>query len=320
MRVGVLTNMRAGRKNARLQRVLSFLKDYPDIPHVETENYQHVREALASLTHQGVDVLAVNGGDGTLQHTLTELLRDETQSVLPMIAPLCGGRTNMNALVIGSQRNTVAALAQLLATAKNGDMAERLTEQPVLRVDLGPASAVQYGMCLGVGVLHRAIDLKHQILPQQRFQGLPGAALFVGTMLARVVFGSDTGLLTPDRIAVTLDHHRQERKNYLLLLLSSLHRLLFRLQPFWGQEEAPIRFTSILPDVRRTPGVVLRILRGQQPVEDAERFGYVSHNVHHVELQLDCGLILDGELFAPTPGRTVQVTTDHRLRFARTTS
>lgn len=319
MRVCVLTNLRAGRKNARLQRVLSFLKNRPDVPHLETEDYQHVQEALSELTRKGVDILAVNGGDGTLQHTLTAILKEEARPFPLIIAPLCGGRTNMNALIIGSQRDPVAALSTLLTAAQNSSMAERLVKQSVLRVDLGVDNEVQYGMCLGVGVLHRAIDLKHQLLPQRRFQGLPGAALFVGTMLSRVVFGSNTGLLTPDRIAVTLDQYKQDPQNYLLVLLSSLRRLLFHLQPFWGKEEAPIRFTSILPEVRRTPGVVFRILRGQPPVEHAERFGYVSRNVHYVELQLDCGLILDGELFAPVSGRTVRVTTDHRLQFVRTT-
>jgi hypothetical protein len=49
VRVGVLTNLQAGRKNTRLQRVLSFLKSYSDIPHAEPEGYQQVRGALPLL-------------------------------------------------------------------------------------------------------------------------------------------------------------------------------------------------------------------------------------------------------------------------------
>ena len=139
-RVGVLTNLRAGRKNTRLRRVLSFLKTYPDIPHIETEEYQQVREALSLLLEKGVDILVVNGGDGTLQHALTELLRDDAFPTLPAIAPLRGGRTNMNALVIGSHRNPVTALSLLLTAVRNNALAERLVAQPVLRVDLGAGS------------------------------------------------------------------------------------------------------------------------------------------------------------------------------------
>jgi hypothetical protein len=318
VRVGVLTNLQAGRKNTRLQRVLSFLESYPDIPHVETEGYQQVREALSLLMEKEVDILVVNGGDGTLQRALTELLRNGSLPTLPAVAPLCGGRTNMNALVIGSRRNPVTALSTLLTAVHDNTLTDRLVAQPVLQVDLGVEQPVQYGMCFGVGLLHRAIELKHRILPHSRFQGLPGAAAFLGAMLARAAFGSANGLFTPDRIGLTLDAQSRTPRDYLLVLATSLDRLLFKLQPFWGQEAAPIRFTAITPEARRTPGGVIRVLRGRPPFSDAEQAGYLSCNVSRIELRLDCGLLLDGELFAPEPERTVRITADHRLRFVRT--
>lgn len=318
VRVGVLTNLQAGRKDTRLQRVLSFLKGRPDILHIETEEYPHVREALSLLLEKGVDILVVNGGDGTLQHALTELLRNGSLPTLPAVVPLCGGRTNMNALVIGSHHNPVTALSTLLTSVRNNTLTDRLVTQPVLRVHFGSEQPIQYGMCFGVGALHRAVALKHQILPHRRFQGLPGAAAFLSAMLARAVFGSANGLFTPDRIELTFDAQSRAPRDYLLVLATSLHHLFFKLQPFWGHEPAPIRFTAITPEARRTPGGVMRVLRGQPPFSNAEQAGYLSHNVSQIELQLDCGLLLDGELFAPKQGRTVRITADHRLRFVRT--
>lgn len=320
MRVGVLTNLRAGRKNTRLQRVLSFLKDHPEILHVETQEYCQVREALLRLMARGIDVLVVNGGDGTLQHVLTELLRDDANPKLPAIAPLRGGRTNMNALLIGSHRNPITALSMLLTRMRNKTLADRFVTQPVLQVDLGAEESVQYGMCFGVGVFHRAIELKHQILPRRHLQGLPGAAAFLSIMLARAICGSTKGLLTPDHIALTLNAQSRPPRDYSLVLVTSLNRLFFKLQPFWGQEPAPIRFTAITPEAKRTPRSILRILQGQSPCRDAEQAGYLSHNVSRLELQLDCGLLLDGELFAPKPGRMLRITIDQRLQFVRTDS
>ena len=73
MRIGVLNNLRAGRNERRIARMLSFLRDCPEIPHVETETGDHVQEALVTLAQQDVDILAVNGGDGTLQRVLLNL-------------------------------------------------------------------------------------------------------------------------------------------------------------------------------------------------------------------------------------------------------
>jgi hypothetical protein len=297
---------------------LSFLKSYPDIPHVETEGYQQVREALSRLLEKGIDVLVVNGGDGTLQHALTELLRNESSPTLPAVAPLRGGRTNMNALVIGSHRNPVTALSLLLTAVRNNALTARLVAQPVLRVDLGAQEFPQYGMCFGVGLLHRVIAWKHHILPRRRFQGLPGSTAFLGAMLARAVLGSANGLFAPDRIGLMLDTQPQTPRDYLLVLATSLDHLFLKLQPFWGREAAPIRFTAITPGARRTPRGVIRVLRGQPPFSDAEQAGYLSRNVSRIDLHLDCGLLLDGELFAPEPGRTVRITADQRLRFVRT--
>ena len=78
MRIGVLNNLRAGRNPRRVARMLSFLRDCPEIPHVETETGEHVQEALATLAKQDVDILAVNGGDGTIQRVLTELVGNKS--------------------------------------------------------------------------------------------------------------------------------------------------------------------------------------------------------------------------------------------------
>jgi hypothetical protein len=45
--------------------------------------------------------------------------------------------------------------------------------------------------------------------------------------------------------------------------------------------------------------------------------GYTSRNVNEVELHLDCGLVLDGEMFAPEPGRVVRISADRRVQFIR---
>ena len=122
MRIGVLNNVRAGRNPRRVARVRTFLKAHPEIPHVETESGEHVGEALSLLAQKEVDLLAIHGGDGTLQRTLTEILSDGHFAQPPLIAPLRGGRTNMNALDLGSRRNPVTASVSLrqMAPAQAG--------------------------------------------------------------------------------------------------------------------------------------------------------------------------------------------------------
>lgn len=317
MRLSVLTNRQAGRSNVRLSRVRAFLEGYPDILHVETANRDHVPEALALLAKQEVDILAVNGGDGTLQHVLTEILGNHALPRLPLIAPLRGGRTNMNAVDIGSHRDPVAALSTLVAATHNGVPSEQVVERPVLRVDIGPGQNTQYGLFFGAGVFQRTIELKHQVLPKRHFQGLVGAAAFTGLILARAALGSVSGLLTPDHVEIQLDGQPTEQGKFLLVMVTSLERLLFNLCPFWGQESAPVHLTAIAPGAPRSLPAIFRVLRGRPPFPGVTTPGYLSRNVRHVELRLDCGFLVDGEPFPPASGRVVRIGADQRLRFVR---
>ena len=104
MRIGVITNLRAGRGARDSERVLELLKSHPDIKSVVTDRATNVRDVFAEFAADEVDLLVVNGGDGTLQRTLTEVLEDPVFEKIPVIAPLRSGRTNSSARDLGAAR------------------------------------------------------------------------------------------------------------------------------------------------------------------------------------------------------------------------
>ncbi len=331
MRLGLLSNCRAGLKKGHLRALGRVLKAAPDVVHIETAGSEDVPEALARLARQEVTLLAVNGGDGTLQHVLTEVLSSNIFERLPSIAPLCGGRTNMSAHDIGGRGRPAAGLAALISSMQTNMLTERMVERPVLRIDCGPHQRPQYGMFFGAGIIQRAIAFKHQLYPQQRLQGLFGAGLFLGGTLLRIVCGAQTGLLRPDEIGIRLhaehgehDNHGEriplehlERKGLQLLMATTLARLFLGIRPFWGREDAAVRFTSIAAGAKRSLPAALKILRGLPPLPSVSASGYCSRNAERVTLHMDCGFTIDGELFDPEPGRILRLEADHRLRFVR---
>jgi hypothetical protein len=293
------------------------LKAHPEIPHVETESGEHVGEALSLLARKGVDLLAVNGGDGTLQRTLTEILDHGRFAHLPLIAPLRSGRTNMNALDIGSQRNPVVALNALLHAARNGGVKERLVDRSVLRVKIEGETSVHYGMCMGVGLVYRAVELTHRLFPEGRAQGIFGSAVVIGTLISRLLSGSRDGILQPDTMQIRLDSQPLQPESFLLVMATTLERLFLKIRPFWGQEAADVRFTAIAGDAARPLTAMPRILYGRPPTFITPEVGYTSRNVNDVELRLDCGIVIDGEMFAPESGRGVCISADRRVQFVR---
>jgi diacylglycerol kinase (ATP) len=316
MRVGVLTNLRAGKNNKRVQRVLAFLGRQHTLLHEETLDFDRVPEVMREFAEAGVQVLVMNGGDGTLQHALTYLFGPNAPGWRPMIAPIRGGRTNMVASDLGAQRDPVKSLERLLAAAETDRLADLLSPRPVLRVALPNEGNVQCGMFFGAGALHRAVGLAHVALPEEKV-GAWGAGLVTGTLLARAAIGKLSGVLVPDKLRVALDGGDDDTNEIMLAMASTIDRLFLGMRPFWGTEPAPIRTTWVASHAKRIGRTAPGILRGRPSKNATPANGYRSQNVHGFAMQLDAGVVIDGELFDPVPDRVVRVSAIENVPFLR---
>lgn len=319
MRIGLLNNLRAGRNRRGVAALLDSLADHREVVHVETSSAQAVPDALWELARQDVELLVVNGGDGTLSHALTEILDAEAfDGRVPRVAVLRGGRTNMSAGDIGSGRDPVRAMAELVETARAGLPCLREVERPVLRVQYGPGRHTRYGMFFGAGVVHRGIERVHRRFAE-RNQGVLGAAVVTGTLLARLaLLGDSGGVLEPDKIQMLVDGVPVERGESALVMATSLERLFLGLRPFWGAGPGGVRLTAIASSARGLARAVPGILAGRPGPAVREEDGYLSRNGARVDLRMDCGFTVDGELEPPVPERIVSLRADRRVRFVRT--
>jgi len=316
LKIGVLSNLRAGQRDSKIESVLGYLKDHPDVFRLETPDDLSVVPALAEMEAAGVEVLVLNGGDGTVQHAMTHLYGEAFSHWQPWIAPIAGGRTNTIAKDFGGSHDPVRGLADLLAANRDGRLAERVCHRPVQRVEL--AEGVHCGMFLGFGMLHRAVSLVHEIFPEGKARGTFGAGVVLTTLVTKAAFRPDSGgILEQDRIRVTLDGNVMPCDTWRLAMTCTLQRLFLGIRPFWGSEPAPVRATFLEAKPKYMARSAINILRGRPGPKVLPENGYHSHNVHRLEVQLDGGVILDGELFPPVPGRTVRVTALEGLRQLR---
>jgi hypothetical protein len=319
VRIGLLNNLRAGHSQKRVSRLLRFLQAHPDVVTVETDSALAVPEALYELARQDVELLAINGGDGTVQHALTEILGHHAfDGRIPLVAPLRGGRTNMSALDLGAQADPVKGMAALIAANRDGTLEDRLTPRNVLRVQYGADKRFLYGMFFGGGMIYKAIELNHQLFkPNARSQGVLGASLVTAGLLARASVGDTQGILAPNKVQVLLDGEPLPQGEFLMVIGTSLNRLFARMRPFWGVGPGGVRVTAIDSDSQRLSRSALGILRGKPSAFVTEENGYLSRNVKCAEMRFDCGFTVDGELVQPDPGRVVSVTADDYVQFVR---
>ena len=102
----------------------------------------------------------------------------------------------------------------------------------------------------------------------------------------------------------------------LLVLATTLDRLVLGSQPFWNTHGRPVRFTSIAYDA---PGIIRnarRILYGGH--ERNLPIGFDSIGAERIELTLDGPFTIDGQFFEPAPDRPLVLTAAASVRFVQT--
>ena len=318
MKIGLLSNLRAGRSAPRTARLLNFLKGFPEVASVETTAAAAVPEALGELARQDIEILIINGGDGTLTHTLTEILGNRAfGDRVPTIAPLRGGRTNMSACDLGAHKDPVRGLDEIIRAVKTGRIEERLSTRRVLRVQQGPLGQADYGMFFGVGMIYRAVCLAHKHFPARKGQGVMGSTALTAGLIFRAALGDHGGVLTPDKVDLLVDGKPAPHAEYTLLIASTLDRLFAGMNPFWGTGPGGIRITGMASGAHHLALAAPGGLRGRPAAWVGPETGYMSQNAARVDLHMDCGYTIDGELFDPQPDQIVSLTAHDRVRFAR---
>jgi hypothetical protein len=317
LRIGLLDNLRAGRNKRRSARILREIVGAKDVLHVATASAAAVPEALAEMERGGVELLVVNGGDGTLERALTALFAHGRPAWLPVIAPICGGRTNMTAADLGAARDSVRGLRELLSDARAGRLEQRIQSRAVLRVTPRHGGDVRCGMFVGAGMLGRAVTWTSRNLPQGRLQETFGVGLVTAKLVAEVLAGRDSALLRAEKIRLAFDGVPLPDEERVITLFTTLNRLIFGMRPCWGAEPGAIRSTIVRGRAERMARTIPLILCGRAPAFATPERGYTSANANRVELVADCEVTVDGELYPVAPGAAYTLTAEEGVRFAR---
>ena len=241
-------------------------------------------EELSTVDVDAVDIIAIFGGDGTMQHSLSQLLHQRGNRPLPPIAVLPFGTTNMNAKDINQaqgQRQTVETLQRII----NGDKFPSL-DRPLVRVVDG--GSVHHGFFFGAGVIAKAIEQ----LNAGKKPGPIGNQLF---SFWAMLSGLRSASAATD-VVLNGAHH-----SIYVLMATTLDKLLFGCRPYWGEAESgSLRLTWVEADaphlLRHAPG----LLRGSPGLADKD--GYESQAIERATLELSSPYILDGEIFQPSGG------------------
>lgn len=323
VRIALLSNPRSTGNRAQLPRIRSFCAEHHEIFHYEVEHVDQIAAALRTIARVGPRVLVINGGDGTVQSTVTELYHGgHFDGAPPPVAVLPNGKTNLIASDLGATGDAVAALERVLEIAR-GPLDEHVVTRELIALtheDDGVADGLPpvLGMFLGGAALAETIlYCRNKIYPL----GLPNwVSHLVATfaLVLSLVFGMRAAFL-PQRAApmkVSMLRQGVLTGSYSLLIVTTLRKMLI------GSTIKNQSRTSALQLmlVDQNPWALVRgILAG--------RLGKLGENlvdgVHfrrgdEIRIESDrSSVFLDGELFQARRGRSIVLRQTAPLPFLR---
>jgi hypothetical protein len=264
-------------------------------------------------------VLAINGGDGTVQAALTEIYNggyfgDEP----PPVAVLPSGKTNLIALDLGARGDPIEALQRLIELART-DLKPYTVARELIALRRGDGEQRPViGMFLGgAGLADTMLYCRDKIYPL----GLPNGFAHVLTAIAflmKVCLGFKADFLPPETKPLQLSMH--DRGNPLtgrfsLLAVTTLERLLLA-SPFEGQRPGSLKLLAIEQGPSSMMGAIFAHLAGKLGrshvrgvhFEEADRITIEGEN---------SDVILDGETFRAERGSPIQLRLAQPLSFVK---
>jgi len=294
-RIGIVTNPLSGANRKGLDTLLQTIRQFPQALHHNVQNPLDIQNALHDFADHAVDQVVISGGDGTVQAVLTVLFHHKPFIMQPQLVVLEAGTTNMIAGDVGITGDQHKALQRFFKWAQTGTGRVLKIERPIIRLQV-PGHDVKCGMFFGAAAISQGIQYYHKNLHNKGLRGFPGICL----TLARYLLTTTTKHQRPATvIKYGINGQALQKENFLLLFVSTLNRLFFGLQPFWGVESGPLKFTAVRSSAKYLLRVLPALARGLRTARGSRENGYYSNNVEEVKLFLDSPVALDGEIYLP---------------------
>jgi hypothetical protein len=316
-RIGILSNAHSRRNQTAMPAIERMLGEAPGAVHRSFRHIEAMPQAVAELAGAGVEHLIINGGDGTTQAVLGELLDRSPFATLPRVTLIGGGMTNVIAHDVGIPDPPVEALRRVLRRAGNGEAGE-VVRRATIAVRRSGETRTEYGFFAGAVAFYQGTRLTrrdvHRVGFRQSFATKAGILWSVVRLLLHGE-GERSGL-HGERVAIGLNGSPPQEAPYLLILATTLDRMLPGVMPFWGHDHGAIKLTTVASPAPRFGRAAIPVVRGR-PRPWMRTAGYASTRADRISLRLTTPIVLDGEVLEPGPHGHVDLSAGPAIAFHR---
>lgn len=307
-----------------MDRVRSYCAAHDDVAHFEVDGIDKISDALREIAAINPKIIAINGGDGTVQAILTELYHGEHfGEKTPPVSVLPNGKTNLIALDLGASGEPLEALDSIVAIAKSDRFEAHIVERQLIALSNGDEnSRAVLGMFLGgAGLADAILYCRHKIYPL----GLPNFIshiLATFAVLISAILGFESRFF-PDKtkpVRISHIHNDSLQGRFNVLIVTTLEKLVLGVKS--GSEASSDDGKMKLMAVDFGPIALLRVcfasLTGRLGNSDIK--GVYMDQGDHIQIDGEkSSVILDGEIFIAEDNSPIVLRSTRPVPFLRIT-
>ena len=257
---------------------------------VSSGSAEEVSEIVRRFKDARIEILGINGGDGSNHVVLSALVQEYGDTPLPRIAFLRGGTMNTISNACGIRGSQVRILTNLVQKHRAGEPFETLFRN-TLRV------GDRHGFIFGNGLILSFLVEYYGTGNPSPWTAAMVLSRMVGSALVQGKLASKLG--TSIRARVIVDGQSWPWDSYTAVLAATIEQIGLGFKPFFRCEERPHSFhlLGVLCSPAGIAAELPRIYRGKKPSPQRIKETVAERVEIHSEVPLP--FILDGDEQAP---------------------
>ena len=177
------------------------------------DSFEKMDAAMEHFKKTEVDVIAINGGDGTVHVALTSMMKIYRGEKLPKIAILKGGTMNMTATNLKLRGTPVDIFKRVVKAYKDGG---ELSTRQIALIKVNE----RYGFIFGSGAVCTFMDLYHRSSNPSPLVAAKSVLAMAGSMIIHGKLAKE--FFTPTWQEINVDGFSFGRAPYLAFLITTL--------------------------------------------------------------------------------------------------
>ena len=315
--IAILSSPSSFKGNSEMEKIRAVIANGSAIFHYEVEQHKDIAEALTRFQQAEVDAIVIVGDRAMTSAIFEHIIeKDMLKGADIPLAILPAGDNNIVAENLGATRSEPhKALENLLHQHQNGELLDRVTEYPLIKLEGVRGVGYLYGLFFCAGeIIKRKSIFKGRISTKGIFYHLRNW-FNIMRLIQKAYLGAMGKTNLEDAIRINRNQRGAVMGNYFMVLITTLDNA------FWGvsigqeRRQGKAHFISVENTSKAVVETGKLMLRGNY--DGIDHAGNIIAEIQHARIVLQSPFVLDGSYYETDETGELFVNVIDSLKFIR---